>query len=122
MREETFTCPDCGWISANLEDVRFRYCGNCHEFKGETDWQELASRTPEQEEEFIKRVFSRTNSWHYDYEGDPRYCGKRAMAAGVEVACWRPYGHVEDYHQGPRAEGEQFTWNPKHVETMPPRR
>jgi hypothetical protein len=63
-----------------------------------------------------------TKGWHYDYEGDTRYCGKRAIASGIEVACWRPFGHEEDYHQGPRAEGEQFTWNPKHVETMPPRR
>lgn len=57
----------------------------------------------------------------YDYEQDRRYCGKRAMAAGVEVVCWRPadHGHV---HQGPRAEHEQFTWNENQVRTLEPRR
>lgn len=25
-------CLDCGMTSWNLNDVRLRYCGNCHEF------------------------------------------------------------------------------------------
>ena len=53
---ETFTCPHCGSVSANKYDIRFRYCGKCHIFVGETDWQELASRTSEDWKEMQKRL------------------------------------------------------------------
>jgi ribosomal protein S27AE len=43
----SFTCPDCGAVSYHPDDVRYRYCGRCRDFKGETDWQEVASRTHE---------------------------------------------------------------------------
>lgn len=26
------TCPKCGWVSHNPNDIEFRYCGHCHEF------------------------------------------------------------------------------------------
>lgn len=29
---KTFTCPKCGAVSHNPNDVRERYCGACHEF------------------------------------------------------------------------------------------
>jgi hypothetical protein len=28
----SFTCPRCGAVSANLNDIRERYCGRCHAF------------------------------------------------------------------------------------------
>jgi hypothetical protein len=31
---ENITCLDCGFTSWNENDVRERYCGNCHEFHG----------------------------------------------------------------------------------------
>lgn len=31
-REESFTCRVCGMTSYNPNDVKHRYCGNCHEF------------------------------------------------------------------------------------------
>lgn len=30
----SFTCPKCGATSYSINDVRFGYCGNCHEFTG----------------------------------------------------------------------------------------
>lgn len=30
MTSESFTCPLCGMESHNPNDVRERYCGNCH--------------------------------------------------------------------------------------------
>jgi uncharacterized C2H2 Zn-finger protein len=30
----TITCPRCGMTSANPNDVREGYCGNCHAFTG----------------------------------------------------------------------------------------
>jgi hypothetical protein len=32
-RVEGFTCPDCGMTSRNPEDIRYRYCGSCHQYK-----------------------------------------------------------------------------------------
>lgn len=29
---ESITCPRCGMTSYNPNDVREKYCGNCHEF------------------------------------------------------------------------------------------
>jgi hypothetical protein len=29
----SFTCPDCHRTSYNPNDIRQRYCGNCHEWK-----------------------------------------------------------------------------------------
>src|SRR5690349_20942845 len=29
---ESITCPQCGMTSSNLNDVRERYCENCHQF------------------------------------------------------------------------------------------
>lgn len=26
------TCPQCGLTSYNPSDVKYRYCGNCHQF------------------------------------------------------------------------------------------
>lgn len=31
----TFTCPKCGAVSYNPNDIREGYCGRCHEFTGE---------------------------------------------------------------------------------------
>ncbi len=31
--KKSFTCPDCKRISYNHNDVRYEYCGACHEFK-----------------------------------------------------------------------------------------
>lgn len=32
---DSFTCPDCGYISHNPNDVRERYCGRCHWWTGD---------------------------------------------------------------------------------------
>jgi ribosomal protein S27AE len=32
IRQEAFTCPLCGAVSYNSNDVRERYCGRCHRF------------------------------------------------------------------------------------------
>jgi hypothetical protein len=29
----TYTCPRCGSVSHNTEDVRLGYCGHCHRFE-----------------------------------------------------------------------------------------
>jgi hypothetical protein len=29
---ETITCPTCGYVSSNRYDIRYRYCGRCHQF------------------------------------------------------------------------------------------
>jgi len=29
---EAFRCPDCAMVSHNPNDVKHRYCGNCHRF------------------------------------------------------------------------------------------
>jgi ribosomal protein L37E len=31
-RYPSFTCPRCGMTSYNPNDIRYRYCGNCHAF------------------------------------------------------------------------------------------
>ena len=28
----SFTCPTCGMVSYNTNDIKHRYCGNCHVF------------------------------------------------------------------------------------------
>lgn len=33
---ETFTCPLCGRTSHHPDDVRYSYCGACHEFTDTT--------------------------------------------------------------------------------------
>ena len=32
----SFTCPKCLMMSYNANDVEQGYCGNCHEFTGQT--------------------------------------------------------------------------------------
>lgn len=32
IRAESITCPICKMTSFNLNDVNFKYCGNCHKF------------------------------------------------------------------------------------------
>jgi transposase len=34
-----FTCPRCGMISHNPNDVREGYCGRCHDWTGDADLQ-----------------------------------------------------------------------------------
>jgi len=34
--QPSITCPDCGMTSYNPHDIRWGYCGNCHEFTGES--------------------------------------------------------------------------------------
>jgi protein-arginine kinase activator protein McsA len=29
---DKITCPQCGMTSYNPNDIRYRYCGNCHQF------------------------------------------------------------------------------------------
>lgn len=29
---DSITCPRCGWVSYNANDIRERYCGHCHVF------------------------------------------------------------------------------------------
>jgi len=31
---ESITCPQCGMTSHNPTDIKFGYCGNCHEYTG----------------------------------------------------------------------------------------
>lgn len=33
MDEPSFTCHKCGMVSHNPNDIKERYCGNCHEFQ-----------------------------------------------------------------------------------------
>jgi hypothetical protein len=30
----SITCPQCGWISYNFNDIKEKYCGHCHLFHG----------------------------------------------------------------------------------------
>lgn len=30
--KRSITCPKCGLRSFNVNDIIFRYCGNCHQF------------------------------------------------------------------------------------------
>jgi len=32
MSEQSITCPKCGMVSYNQNDVENKYCGNCHQF------------------------------------------------------------------------------------------
>lgn len=34
----SFTCPECGSVSHNPDDVRNGYCGHCHDWTGEAEW------------------------------------------------------------------------------------
>ncbi len=29
------TCPRCRWTTYSVHDIRYGYCGNCHDFTGE---------------------------------------------------------------------------------------
>jgi hypothetical protein len=31
--EPSYTCPRCNMTSYNPNDIRYRYCGNCHQFE-----------------------------------------------------------------------------------------
>jgi hypothetical protein len=42
--DQAILCLDCGLISFNPNDVRERYCGNCHEFH---DAKEVKARVRE---------------------------------------------------------------------------
>jgi ribosomal protein S27AE len=35
-----FTCPRCGMTSHNVNDAREGYCGNCHDYTGDTKARE----------------------------------------------------------------------------------
>lgn len=37
LTAEYFICPRCGAKSYNPNDVRFGYCGRCHDWTGDTD-------------------------------------------------------------------------------------
>jgi hypothetical protein len=34
VEQESFTCPKCGMVSYNPNDIAHGYCGNCHDFTG----------------------------------------------------------------------------------------
>lgn len=54
------TCPQCGMTSYHPEDVRHKYCGNCHEFH-----EDMPKRLPaptNSVEELITKLRSRIAS------------------------------------------------------------
>lgn len=53
---DSFICPDCGMKSYNENDVRFRYCGNCHEFKDESRYLDTKG---EEDEPYVWRAENR---------------------------------------------------------------
>lgn len=69
----SFTCPACGATSYHPMDVRYGYCGRCHDFTGEpTDFIFLDYFEPQTEEQaaFSERVRDmirhRFESGYYD--------------------------------------------------------
>lgn len=52
--KETITCPQCGMTSYSLNDVRERYCGNCHQFHDDFH---------PQREELVEQGSQRTSSF-----------------------------------------------------------
>lgn len=46
---DTITCPRCGMTSANPNDVREGYCGNCHDWT--TDSKVVRAGSPELQSE-----------------------------------------------------------------------
>lgn len=57
--QPSFTCPDCNMTSYNPNDILHRYCGNCHEFKGETDWPQIARAMLDNDKSFFEGMLSR---------------------------------------------------------------
>lgn len=59
-QEPSFTCPACGAVSHHPMDVRYGYCGRCHDFTGDpTDFifHVLPGEVPTAEQEaFSERV------------------------------------------------------------------
>ncbi len=37
--EKGIECLDCGFTSWNRNDVKHKYCGNCHEFHDTKEWK-----------------------------------------------------------------------------------
>jgi ribosomal protein S27AE len=37
MAANNITCPFCGAVSYNPNDIKFQYCGNCHRFHQQRD-------------------------------------------------------------------------------------
>ena len=72
-KEESFTCPSCGAVSHNHNDIRERYCGACHQFKDVPPW------TPHNEQhpglktgaEYDKFRFMELGSWRKSVNGNP---------------------------------------------------
>lgn len=47
----SITCPKCGWISYDFNDIREKYCGHCHKYHDEVDPPPI-----EVKRDFIKEV------------------------------------------------------------------
>lgn len=44
MSEDSYTCPKCGMTSYHPEDVKHKYCGNCHQTIYELDFDSFTGR------------------------------------------------------------------------------
>lgn len=56
-KQPSITCPKCGWTSYNASDIKYRYCGNCHQyheflFVEEGDGQKMDNRIMKYAEEY----------------------------------------------------------------------
>lgn len=41
VEQESYTCPKCGMTSYHPDDVKNEYCANCHQTKGELEFEKL---------------------------------------------------------------------------------
>lgn len=58
---QTYTCPFCGAVSHNPDDVRERYCGRCHQF--------ATDNSPEGVELIVGRIKPLLAGWHPATQG-----------------------------------------------------
>lgn len=50
---KSITCPQCGWTSHHPADVKWRFCGRCHQYHDKmyiTKMRAALKLTPEDEE------------------------------------------------------------------------
>lgn len=79
-RETGIKCLDCNMTSWSSEDVKFKYCGNCHEFHQEKARKVIQNRravTDEQKRQIMDKFF------HLWTRGDHRYLRFGQMIGNV---------------------------------------
>jgi hypothetical protein len=74
MSDESYTCPKCGMTSYHPEDIKNKYCGNCHQFLELLQFETFAGRmifVGQDEGEWpkgtrVKKVNSKSGDTHRD--------------------------------------------------------